>query len=153
MPARVASGVVLGYLVAMMTFSRITRDDALEQLAIKGITPDMLVVDPRFATPITRGVTYRWQGSYHLATYRLLQRELTEPLVTIPVNDDHPSVKEASQTPAGREYHSWARLPYYVIETTGDTTWVLIGDARYTLNARSSWAAVRIPVVARQTPR
>ena len=153
MPARVASGVVLGYLVAMMTFSRITRDDALEQLAIKGITPDMLVVDPRFATPITRGVTYRWQGSYHLATYRLLQRELTEPFVTIPVNDDHPSVKEASQTPAGREYHSLARLPYYVIETTGDTTWVLIGDARYTLNARSSWAAVRIPVVARQTPR
>ena len=146
-PAQMALGAVAVYIAVMVTLSRITKEGALEALAAKGITPDTLVVDPQFATPVTRGVTYLWQGSYHLATYRLFPASLTEPWFAIPVNDDHPAIALANQTRAGREYHSWARLPYYVTEQAGDTTWVLIGDARYTLNARSSWAAARIPVV------
>lgn len=151
-PARAALVAVVAYLAVMLGLSRITRDGAREALAARGVTPDTLVVDPLFATPVTRGVTYLWQGSYRLATYRLLTRELSEPWFTIPVNDGDPAVVAANRTSAGREYHSWARLPYYVVEQAGDTTWVLIGDARYTLNARSSWAAARIPIVASTAP-
>ena len=152
LPAKLALGSVAVYIAMMLGLSRMTREGARSVLAARGITPDTLVVDPRFATPITRGVTYLWQGSYRLATYRLLAHELTEPWFEIPVNDSHPAIPVANQTATGREYHSWARLPYYVIEQAGDTTWVLIGDARYTLNARSSWASARIPVVRSQTP-
>jgi inner membrane protein len=151
-PARVALGAVAVYIGLMVTLSRMTNEGARAALAAKGVTPDTLVVDPQFATAVTRGVTYLWQGSYHLATYRMLERELTEPWFSLPVNGDHPAIAEANRTPAGREYHSWARLPYYQVEEGRDTTWVLIGDARYTLNARSSWAAARIPVVRSQAP-
>ena len=151
-PARVALGVVAAYIAMMVTLSGLTRQGARAALATRGITPDTIVVDPLFATPVTRGVTYLWEGSYRLATYRLMRRELSEPWFEVPVNSDHPAVADANRTPQGREYHSWARLPYYVVEQSADTTWVLIGDARYTLNARSSWAAARIPVVRPQAP-
>jgi inner membrane protein len=150
-PARAALVAIGAYLAVMLSLSRITREGARQLLAARGITPDTLVVDPLFATAVTRGVTYLWEGSYRLATYRLLPGELSEPWFEIPVNDGHPAIAIANQTEAGRAYHSWARLPYYLVETAGDTTWVLIGDARYTLIARRSWAATRIPV-ARGAP-
>ena len=142
-----ALGVVAVYIALMVMLSRHTRDRARAQLAVRGITPDTIVVDPQFATPVTRGVTYLWQGSYHLATYRVFGGGLSESWAEVAVHGDHPAIDLANATPAGREYHSWARLPYYVVEDSRDTTWVFIGDARYTLNAHGSWAAVRIPVV------
>jgi inner membrane protein len=147
-PARLALGAVSAYIVVMALLSAETRRGTQTALMARGVTPDTIVVDPVFANPWRRGVTYLWQGSYHLATYRLLPaRELSATWFEIPLNADHPAVDEARQTAAGREYHSWARLPYYVVDRVGDTTWVSMGDARYTLNARSSWASARIPVV------
>jgi inner membrane protein len=147
-PARIALVSVGAYIGVMAVLSVSTREGARSALQARGITPDTIVVDPVFANPVKRGVTYLWQGSYRLATYHLFPaRALSEPWYEIPVNAGHPAVAIARQSSAGREYHSWARLPYYVVEQLGDTTWVSIGDARYTLNARSSWAAVRIPVV------
>jgi hypothetical protein len=106
-------------------------------------------VDPVFASPIHRRVIYRWDGAYHLATYRLVRAELTQPWFAIPINQEDPAVALANRTPQGREYHSWARLPYYVIERNGDSTWVTIADARYTLDGTSSWAVVKIPMLKR----
>lgn len=147
-PARLALASVSVYIVVMGLLSIVTRDGARHALQALGVTPDTIMVDPVFANPVRRGVTYLWQGSYRLATYRLLPRhELSDPWFEIPLNASHHAVAAANRTPAAREYHSWARLPYYVIEVAGDTSWVSIGDARYTLNGRSSWAAVRIPVV------
>lgn len=147
-PARLALGGVSVYIVVMALLSIVTRHGARDALQARGITPDTIMVDPVFANPARRGITYLWQGSYRLATYRLLPtRGLSDVWFEIPLNASHPAVALANRTPAAREYHSWARLPYYVIEDVGDTSWVSIGDARYTLNGRSSWAAVRIPVV------
>ena len=146
-PARVALAGVGAYIAAMAMVGISSRDGVQRALQAQGLMPDTIVVEPVFANPLQRRVIYLWQGSYHLSTYQLTRREVTEPWFTIPLNADHPAVAAAKATPAGREYHSWTRLPYYVIEPAGGTTWVSIGDARYTLNARSSWASVRIPII------
>ena len=146
-PARIALAGVGAYIAAMALVSISSRDGVQRALQAQGLTPDTIVVEPVFANPLQRRVIYLWQGSYHLSTYQLIRRVVTEPWFAIPLNADHPAVAAARATPAGREYHSWTRLPYYVIEPSGGTTWVSIGDARYTLNARSSWASVRIPII------
>ena len=146
-PARVALVAVGLYIAAMGSLTVMAQGGVRDALIARGVAPDTVVVDPVFANPIRRRVIYLWDGSYHLATYRVLPAaHLSDPWFEIPVNAHHPAVSQANRTPAGREYHSWARLPYYVIDPAGDTTWVTIADARYTLNGRSTWAVSRIPV-------
>jgi hypothetical protein len=99
------------------------------------------------ANPFQRRVIYLRHGSYQLATWRAFRDgDLSAPWLSIPLNAGHAAVAAARRTDLGREYHSWTRLPYYVIESARDTTWVTMADARYTLDGRSSWAVVRIPV-------
>jgi inner membrane protein len=148
-PARVALVAVGLYIAAMGSLTALARRGVRDALSARGITADTVVVDPVFANPIRRRVIYFWEGAYQLATYRVLPTgDLSQPWYAIPLNAGQPAIGPANRTPAGREYHSWARLPYYVIAPAGDTTWVTIADARYTLDGRSTWAVVRIPVVA-----
>jgi hypothetical protein len=138
----------------MGSLAAIARSTVREALIARGITADTVVVEPVPANPLSRRVIYLWQGSYRLATYRLFPTSnLSDAWFEIPLNAEHPAVAMANRTARGREYHSWARLPYYVIEPAGDTSWVTIADVRYTLNGRSSWAVARIPVVAGASAR
>jgi inner membrane protein len=146
-PARVALVGVGAYIAAMGALAAASRAGVQGALSDRGITADTVVVEPVPANPFSRRVIYHWNGSYALATYDVLSRALSEPWLSIPLNSNHPAVARASATPAGREYHSWTRLPYYLVEPAADTTWVTMADARYTLDGRSSWATMRVPVI------
>jgi inner membrane protein len=148
-PARVALAMVAGYIALMGAIALLSRTAVRETLSRQGIRADTVVVEPVPANPFSRRVIYHWNGSYSLATYGVLTRDLSEPWFEIPLNSSHPAVARAIATEAGREYHSWTRLPYYVMEQAADTTWVTMADARYTLDGRSSWAVTRIPVISR----
>ena len=145
-PASVSLVFVAVYIAVMAVLSGASRRGVQLALTERGISADTVVVEPAPANPFKRRVIYHWEGAYHLADYGVVGRELSAPWLAIPLKRDHPAVPVANQTPQGREYHSWTRLPYYVIEESGDTTWVTIADARYTLDGRSSWAVTRIPV-------
>lgn len=149
LPARSALAFVAMYIAAMALLTSVSRRRVRAALTAQGVTADTVVVEPVPANPLSRRVIYHWQGAYHLATYGVVDAKLSAPWFSIPLNDGHPAVPTANQTPQGREYHSWARLPYYVIEETKDTSWVTIADARYTLDGRSSWAVTRIPILNR----
>lgn len=147
-PARLALGAVGAYVAAMGALSVSANRSVRSLLADRGITADTVVVGPEFATPVRRRVIYHWDGAYHVATYRLgLNGTLSDPWLRIPLNAGHPGVAAARQTARGREYDSWTRLPYYVIRPSGDTTWVTMADARYTMDGRSSWAVASVAVV------
>ena len=148
-PARASLALVAAYIAAMGALARTSLNAVRDALTARGITADTVVVEPVPANPVRRRVIYHWNSAYHLADYGLLSRELSDPWFTIRINQDHSAVARANATPAGREYHSWTRLPYYVITETVDTTWVTIADARYTLDGRSSWAIMRIAVPSR----
>ena len=148
-PARASLAFVAVYVAAMGMLARMSQSAVRQELAGRGITADTVVVEPVPANPVRRRVIYYWSNAYHLADYGVLSRELSEPWLSIPVNGQHPAVAVANQTSLGREYHSWTRLPYYVIEASRDTTVVTIADVRYTLDGRSSWAIMRIAVPSR----
>ena len=145
-PARASLAFVAVYIAAMGLLTSVSQTAVRAALADRGITADTVVVEPVPANPLSRRVIVHWEGSYHLATYGIAGKQLSAPWLAIPVNSHHPAVARANLTAQGREYHSWTRLPYYVIEESTDTTWVTIADARYTLDGRSSWAVMRIPV-------
>jgi inner membrane protein len=147
--ARVSVTLVALYIAVMGWLAVQSRGRVLRALAEQQVTTDTVVVEPVPANPFDRRVIYLRDGAYRLATYSVLRNELSEPWFAIPLNNTHPAVVVANETPQGREYHSWTRLPYYVIEETRDTTWVTIADARYTLDGRSTWAVTRIPVPSR----
>jgi inner membrane protein len=148
-PAKVALVAVGLYIAAMGALTIFARGRVRGTLEARGIMSDTVVVEPVTANPFRRRVIYLWEGSYHLATWPVAPAsDLSEPWFEIPLNGAHAAVAAANRTDEAREYHSWARLPYYLIEPSGDTTWVTIADARYTLNGQSSWAVVRIPVVS-----
>ena len=149
-PARLALGAVGVYIGAMMGLGIFARTAVRSALATRGLEPDTIVVEPVPANPFQRRVIYQSAGAYHLADFSISKRELSAPWLEIPLNRNNPAVERANRTAQGREYHSWTRLPYYIVEATPDTTWVTIADARYTLDGRSSWATTRIPV-ARET--
>jgi inner membrane protein len=148
--ARASLVAVAAYIAVMGTLSVRAQGKVRSELHSRGITADTVVVDPVLASPFHRRVIYLWNGSYHLATYRMVPAGLTAPWFEIPVNSDDPAVAIANETAPGREYRSWTRLPYYVIERHPDTTWVTIADVRYTLDGTSSWAVTRIPLPGRQ---
>jgi len=145
-PAKMALFAVGAYIAAMMELAGYARGAVKTALTTQGLTPDTVVVEPLPANPFQRRVIYHWNAAYHLATFTIIDRALSAPWLAIPLNAGDPAVEPANRTPQGREYHSWTRLPYYIIETTPDTTWVTIADARYTLDGRSSWATTRIRV-------
>ena len=148
-PARVSIAFVVVYIAGMMMLASASRSAVRSALTARGITADTVVVEPVPANPVRRRVIYHWNAAYHLADYHILRRALSEPWVSSPINQDHRAVARAKEMPAGREYHSWTRLPYYVIDESRDTAIVTIADARYTLDGRSSWAVTRIPVPVR----
>ena len=147
-PARVALFAASAYIAVMGFLSVSALGKVRGALQARGISADTVVVDPVFGSVVRRRVIYLWNGDYHFATYRLLPGDLSDPWLGIPVNVDDPAVATANRTAKAREYHSWTRLPYYVIERERDSTWVTIADARYSLDGSSSWAVVRIPVPA-----
>jgi inner membrane protein len=146
MPSRVALGAVSAYIAVMGILSASAHGKVRGELQARGITADTVVVDPVFGSVVRRRVIYLWKGDYHFATYQLVRGDLSDPWLGIPVNADDPAVATANRTAKAREYHSWTRLPYYVIERDRDSTWVTIADARYTLDGTSSWAVTRIAV-------
>jgi inner membrane protein len=148
-PARLSLALVLVYIAGMGVLSANSRSGVRTALVARGITADTVVVEPVPANPVRRRVIYHWNAAYHLADYGVLRRALSEPWFSIPINQEHPAVARANETAAGREYHSWTRLPYYVVDASRDTMVVTIADARYTLDGRSSWAVTRIPVALR----
>jgi len=151
-PSSIAVAGVALYIAAMGALGVTARRGVREALAARGITADTVVLEPVVGNPVRRRVTWLWEGAYRIADYSVFPPALSEPWFTLPLNAEHPAAAAASRTPQGREYHSWTRLPYYVIEPGRDTTWVTIGDARYTLDGRSSWASVRIPVATALVP-
>ena len=150
-PARGSLVFVAVYIAAMGALAANARHGVRTALTERGITADTVVVEPVPSNPLSRRVIYHWDGTYHLATYGIASRQLSAPWFAIPVNSEHPAVARANQTAQGREYHSWTRLPYYVIVESPETTWVTIADARYTIDGQSSWAVMRIALPSRST--
>jgi inner membrane protein len=144
--ARVAFGVVLVYVFAMLVSSRVGRPLAAEE---SGLPPnaslDRVLVSPVPLDPFRRIVVVEDGREYRIGKLDWLEAAVTLAPDALPKNDDDPAALAAALTPNGRKFLVWARYPYYEVRREAGETLVTLGDARY-LGPAGSWAQVTVAV-------
>jgi inner membrane protein len=144
--ARVALMAVTGYIVVMGAANLVARRAVateLERTAAGSVAH--IMVAPRPMNPFARRIVVDVDGEYY-------EGELSWPRGTRPALQPlglrrEPDLRTVAATrgPEVRMFLSWARFPYFVLESRGAAT-VIVGDARYTLQPRGSWASVEVPL-------
>lgn len=146
-PARVALIAVTIYVAGMVVASRVARVAVSQELSRRGIHPGYLMVDPVPVNPLQRRIVYAEASRYVFADFSW--RELSAPTGSVEINRDDPLAQRAAETPEGRRFLGWSRLPFFIIERGADSALVRIADARYTRGIVDSWASVSLRVPLR----
>lgn len=145
--ARVALGVVLVYVFAMLVSSRVGRPLVAEKAGLAaGTASDRVLVSPVPLDPFRRIVVVEDERVYRMGNLAWLPHAAVSlsPGV-LPKNDGDPAVRAAASTENGRKFLVWARYPYYEIHREAGQTRVTLGDARYR-GPTGSWAQVTVAV-------
>lgn len=146
-PVRWALLVVVLYLAAMTGSNLAARRLVAASLAAEGLPgPDRMMVGPVPVNPFRRTVVVEIDGAYRGGDFSWLEGRRIQ-LDDLGLRRD-PDVRTVAATrgPAARRFLSWARFPFFELAPGGRDDAVLIGDARYTLEAQGSWASVRVPL-------
>ena len=147
-PAVMAMAVVSTYILGMLVLGELGERVARRELAAQGVTNvERLMAGPVPVNPLRRQVVASVDGG---ARYRFGEVRWTPvPSFTleefvIQANRDIPAANMALTTPRGRGFFQWARFPFFSVHGVGADSVIWIGDARYTVDPESSWAAVRL---------
>jgi inner membrane protein len=141
--ARLALGLVAGYIGLMVVGGVIARRVAMAGFAAAGAGPVTgLMAAPVPITPFRREIVAEIGNEYRFGIVSLLPRPrfVVEPFAVRRLSDEEAS-DAARGDPEVRAFLVWARFPYAFGEPGGEAPWVL-GDARYTLDPEQSWAGV-----------
>lgn len=148
---RPAAAALVGLTVyaVIMAGSNLAARRYLQGVAAdEGIRLEGLMVSPQPVNPFVRRVVMEDSTAYRVGELTLIPRlrfQLSE--LELPKYPAHPAAKAALRETESRRFLSWARFPFFLVETEGASAVVHIGDARYTLDPENSWAAVSVPVV------
>lgn len=147
-PSRAALGAVGAYILAMILGTQAAREIALRHIApIERREPERLMAGPVPLHPLRRELIYDMGEHYRLGSLSWTPR----PVVTLdpaplPTLLDHPAALSARAHEPVRDFLSWSRFPYFVVETSGDHSTVLLRDARFSGRA-ASWSTVSVRVL------
>jgi inner membrane protein len=147
-PATWALGLVSAYIVAMFVLGIVAESRARRAFADAGVgQADRIMAAPVPVNPLRRQIVASLNDG---AEYRFADLRWT-PATTFELQDftlesglGSPIADRARATDRGAGFLQWARFPFVTLEGLGPDASVWIGDARYSVDARVSWAAVRI---------
>ena len=140
-----ALSVVAAYVILMAAANVGGRAIVERSLASEGVDVERLMVAPVPLNPFVRRVVIQDPEVYRFGSLRWLARPMFTPE---PYSQDRYAYSRALwaavRQPRPRKFMSWARFPYFEVEYSRDGYTVYIGDARYTLDPASSWAATAV---------
>ena len=140
LPTRAAIMVLLVYVVAMASSSRLGRGYVDRDTP----EPDLrTMVAPEPITPFSRAVVRDLGAAYEDGRLGWSVRFRYEPGEQIPVGRDSPGVEQALQNQDVAAFLSWSRFPLYTTVPGRDSTLVRITDMRY---PGQPWASVEVVV-------
>ena len=143
--ARMALLWATGYMAAMGGIAVIGRMVVQRAVEESDLRPLHLMVSPEPLNPFKKWVVLEDADGYTFGVLDLLSNPRFEPLgVVYQKHPRTPAAVAASRSSTARLFNRWSRFPYYVTEDLGNSYLVHIGDARYTLDAERSWAAVSV---------
>ncbi len=148
--ARAALVVATLYVAAMYGSNLWARSVVAEGLARAGQPDARFMVTPVAVNPFEREVLVDLGDRYEkgFVTFAPLPR-FRPAGYGVERGASHPAAVVAAQTPLGRQYLTWSRFPFFVVEEAADGTVVHLNDARYSgASGTEGWAALRLPVPA-----
>jgi inner membrane protein len=130
--ARVALLLATVYIGGLVVSARAARGYVLDQWRSEHQTaPRALMVGPMPITPFRRVVIVDAGDAYATGTFRWIPRRVTFDR-RVQKNDSHPAARAAAVGDARvRAVLTWARFPYYDVESTPDGEVVTVRDLRF----------------------
>lgn len=138
--------------VALMWGSNVwARTVVADGLARAGQAGARFMVTPVAVNPFRREVFVDLGDRYERGFLTFTPLPVFRPAgFGVAVNADDPAAKQAATTAQARQFLTWSRFPFYVVDRTPQGTVVTLNDARYAgPTGREGWAGLRIPVDAR----
>lgn len=149
MPARSAVALTAIYIIAMSSLTGAAEVIAGDRLRMEGEpTPERLMASPVPLDSLQRRIVYDLGDRYRFATFHLRARpEVSIEPGTLPVNADHPVVRQAVTRKPVADFLYWARFPFFIVEEVEDGWIVHAIDARYNKpDTQDGWARVSVHV-------
>jgi inner membrane protein len=146
--ARVALAAAVLYVGGMYASNLWARTTVAEGLARAGRGDARFMVTPVAVNPFQREVLVDLGARYEKGFVSFTPWPQFRPAgYGVDVHADDPAAQAAAKTELGRQYLTWSRFPFYVVERGADGTVVYLNDARYSgPSGRDGWAGLRIPV-------
>jgi len=153
---RLARGALVAaalYVATMYASNLWARTVVAEALTRAGRGGARFMVTPVMVNPFRREVLIDLGDRYEKGFLKFTPRPVFRPAgYGVDVHADDPAAQAAAATELGRQYLTWSRFPFYVVDRTAGETVVHLNDARYSgPSGRDGWAGLRIVVPA--TPR
>lgn len=148
--ARVALVVAVAYIGAMYGSTRWAEAAVRQGLARAGQGGARFMVTPVAVNPLRREVLVDLGARYEKGFVTFSPWPEFRPAgYGVDVRADDPAARVAAETPLGRQYLTWSRFPFFVVERGPTGTTVYLNDARYSgPSARDGWAGLEIPVAS-----
>lgn len=146
--ARIALIAATLYVGGMYASNLWARTAVAEGLARAGRGDARFMVTPVAVNPFRREVLADLGDRYEKGFVTFTPWPQFRPAgYGVDVHADDPAARAAAATALGRQYLTWSRFPFYVIERSVEGTVVYLNDARYSgPSGRDGWAGLRIPV-------
>lgn len=146
--ARVALLAAALYVAAMYGSNLWARVVVADGLARAGRGDARFMVTPVAVNPFQREVLVDLGDRYEKGFVTFAPWPRFRPAgYGVEIHADDPAAQAAAATPLARQYLTWSRFPFYVVERSAEGTVVFLNDARYSgPSGRDGWAGLRIPL-------
>jgi inner membrane protein len=130
--ARGALVFAAAYTVAMLLSARAARETVVRTWEhLRGNAPVALMVGPRPVTPFTRDVIVDAGDHYETGLFSWTAAAVTFEPGQVPKNANLPVVRSVADAPPIRAFLTWARFPFWTVESADGRTRVTVGDMRF----------------------
>jgi len=149
-PAVLSLAFVLAYIGTSFGLTRLAVAETLA--AVRSDPPNRIMASPVMLNPLRRDIVIEYDGEYRFGAVRFAPGPKFEMFARIVAMGDPALLARAREQREGRQFLSWARFPYAVLEQTETGAWLWLADARYVPDLDAprmrSFGFVRLPLLA-----
>ncbi|HSG64286.1 MAG TPA: metal-dependent hydrolase [Gammaproteobacteria bacterium] len=127
-PASIAIGVLMAYVSVNYTLTQLAEREVLASVTAP---PLRIMASPAPFDPLRRDIVLEYDGEYRLGTVRFEPAPRFEAAAQTVPKGNPAWLERARESLQGRQFLSWARFPYALVEDRGEGTLLWIADARY----------------------
>ncbi len=128
-PATIALAFLIAYIGTNFALTRVAMNAALA--ATNTFPPQRVMASPVPFNPFRREIVFEYDDEYRLGTVHLTPLPRFEGRPEVIAKGDPALLVRAREFLTGRQFLSWARFPYAIVEETDGGTVLWVADARY----------------------